>query len=124
MKICDDHWLQLRKAIDDRGLGPFVAKNEEHAADNLMSQIRGTNTKENYDPLMSATYMIWSNALESFGMGIIQSDAPCPLCLLDKHVKECTEATCNKQTGTDWIGFAADGQIEEARQLGLLGEPN
>lgn len=124
MKLCDDHWLQLKQAIDDRGLGPFVAKDEEQGVDNLLSQIQGTDTKENYDPLMSATYMIWGNALESFGIGIIQPDAPCPLCLLDNHVAECTEATCNKQTGKDWIKFAADGQYEAAKELGLLGEPN
>lgn len=124
MKICDPHWQQLKQAIDERGLTPFVAKDGEHAAENMIAQLQGEDTKENFDPLMSATCMIWSNSLEAFGIEIIQPDAPCPLCLLDKHAKECTEEDCNKQSGTDWIGFAADGQVEAAKELGLLGEPN
>jgi hypothetical protein len=124
MKICDSHWQQLKKAIDDRGLSRFVSKDGEHAAQNMIAQ-QGTDTKDNYDPLMFATYAIWGNSIEAFGLDIMRPEAPCPLCVLDKHVKECTEEGCNmKQSGSDWIGFAADGQIDAATELGLLGKPN
>lgn len=124
MKICDSHWQQLRQAITDRGLAGFISKDGEHATENMVAQLQGTNTKENYDPLMSATFAIWGNALEAFGVEIVHEDAPCPLCVLDKHAAECTDVNCNKQTGTDWIGFAADGQVEVATEMGLLGKPN
>lgn len=125
MKICDAHWTELRKAIDDRGLTRFIAKDGEIAAKNMSAQIQGTDTEENFDPLMSAVFAIWGNSLEAFGLDIMKQDAPCPLCVLDKHVKECTDEGCTmKQSGSDWIRFAADGQMDVATELGLLGKPN
>jgi hypothetical protein len=124
MKICDSHWQQLRQAIDERGLMGFVAKDGDHAAQNMVAQLQGTDTKENFDPLMSATFAIWGNSIEMWGLEIVQPDAPCPLCLLDDHAATCTEASCARNTGTDWIKFAADGQVEAATRLGLLSKPN
>ena len=125
MKICDAHWQDLKKAIDDRGLTRFIAKDGEAAAKAMASQIQGGDEKESYDPLMGANFAIWGNALEVWGPGMMQEGAPCPLCLLDKHAKECAEPDCQfKQTGADWVTLAADAQMEYATELGLLGKPN
>jgi hypothetical protein len=125
MKICDAHWQELRQAIDNRGLTRIIAKDGEHAAKNMAAQLQGGDTKDNYDPLMSAVYAIWGNAIEAFGLDIMRPDAPCPLCVLDQHIKECTDEECGmKQSGSDWIGYAADGQIDAITQMGLLGKPN
>jgi hypothetical protein len=123
MKICQEHWNRLRTAIEERGLSHFVAKDGKVAANNMVAELQGANTKENYDPLMAANFAIWGNALECWGIEMMTSDA-CPLCALDKHAAECTEESCNKQSGSDWIRFAADGQFKVAQELGLLGEPN
>ena len=125
MKICDTHWQALRKAIDDRGLTRFISKDGEQASQNMVAQLQGEDTKDHYDPLMAAVFAIWGNAIEAFGLDIMRPEAPCPLCVLDQHVKECTDEGCTmKQSGSDWIGYAADGQIDAATELGLLGKPN
>ena len=125
MKICQEHWNQLREAIEQRGMGHLVAKNGETAAQNAVASLQGADTKETFDPLMNANFAIWSNSIQCFGIEIMAENAPCPLCALDNHVKECTDEKCQfKQTGADWIGFAADGQLENAREKGLIGEPN
>lgn len=124
MKICENHFEQLKQAIDDRGLTYLIAKNSLLAAQNFSEQARGIQTKENYDPLMSANWTIWGNALQCFGTEIMSPDAPCPLCILDDHAATCTDTKCIKDSGSDWIGFAADGQVEAAKKLGIIGEPN
>jgi len=105
--ICDAHWQELQKAVADRGLTHL------------------TQNGEDYDPLLAATFAIWGNSLEAFGLSILKPEAPCPLCVLDKHVRECTDESCeSKDTGSDWIRYAADGQMDQAAQQGLLGKPN
>jgi hypothetical protein len=120
MKICQMHWDKLRAAIEDRGLMQFVAKSGEKAAKQIVQQLEGDNSNSTYDPLMAANFAIWSNALAAFGIGMMNADAPCPLCLMDDHKKTCTKPGCEAQGGDDWIRFAADGQLEEARERGLV----
>jgi hypothetical protein len=124
-KICPEHWNQLREAIETRGMSHLIAKDGKVATDNVVASLQGIDTKENFDPLMSANFAILGNSVQCFGIDILGESAPCPLCLLDKHVKECVDPECQmKQSGTDWIGFAADGSLETARELGLIGAPN
>jgi len=124
MKICSAHWSALRTAIDERGLSSFVSKDGETAVRTLTAALQGTDGKDAFDPLLQANFAIWSNALESFGPDITKEDAPCPLCAMDNHAATCAEGGCKNETGADWIKFAADEQLENARQMGLLGKPN
>jgi hypothetical protein len=119
LKICEEHWNKLRAAIELRGLSRFVAGGAQKAVNLLASSASFGDT---FDPLMAANFAIWNNALEAFGLNMMVEDAPCPLCLMDKHAAECTEPDCKKNSGLDWIEFAADGQLEVARQKGLLPE--
>jgi hypothetical protein len=124
MKICDSHWSQLKTAIEERGLSAYVSKNGEAAVKTLVASAQGVEGKDAFDPLLQANFAIWGNALEAFGADIMTENAPCPLCALDHHATTCTKEGCPNETGADWIGFAADAQLENARQLGLLGKPN
>jgi hypothetical protein len=123
MKICTNHWTELKTAIDERGLSGFIAKNGEEAIKVLTASLSESKL-DAFDPLIQANIAIWGNALEAFGQDILKPDAPCPLCALDNHAKECKDASCQNETGADWIRFAADEQLENARQMGLLGKPN
>lgn len=122
MKICADHWGKLKAAIELRGLTYLVAASGEKAVAMLEARIADPKAdfKDTYDPLMAANFAIWNNALEAFGLGVMAEDALCPLCLMDKHAAECAEPECAKNSGLDWIEFAADGQLEVARQKGLV----
>jgi hypothetical protein len=121
LKICDDHWKKLRAAIELRGLSHLVIGSPEKAVNVLAAQASDSQGfKDTYDPLMAANFAIWNNALEAFGLNMMVDDAPCPLCLMDDHAAECTEPDCKKNSGLDWIEFAADGQLEVARQKGLV----
>ncbi len=51
-------------------------------------------------------------------------DAPCPLCRKNELEANCTLPNCNKQTGDDWVQFATNDQLEEARQRGLIPLPS
>jgi len=124
MKICSDHWAELRTAIDERGLSGFIAKDGEEAVKRLTSSLADSNALDAFDPLIMANIAIWGNALTAFGPDITKEDAPCPLCCMDDHAKNCTDVGCNNETGADWIKFAADEQLENARQMGLMGKPN
>jgi hypothetical protein len=86
----------------------------------LLWEHQGDNSSSTYDPLMAASFAIWDNALEAFGIEIMYADALCPLCLMDNHKKTCTEPGCEAQSGDDWIQFAADGQLEVARKMRLV----
>jgi hypothetical protein len=124
MKICQSHWDKLRTGIEERGLAHLVAKDGAKAAQQMANQLNGSDAAEDYDPLMAAYWALMGNSIKAFGVGAMQEDFGCPLCELDKHAVECKDEGCPKYTGTDWINFAADGQLSVAKEMGLLGEPN
>ncbi len=112
MKFCDPHWVALKKAIDDRGLGHLNSKSGEEAVARLLDQVDGPK-KQTYDPLMSAHNMITANAIHAGGLYLLTGDH-CPLCELDKHkaqMGECSE---------DWIKNAADGALRYCRENKLV----
>lgn len=138
MKFCHTHWDQLRKAIDDRGLTPFIAKDGKVAVAQLTKQIEtGDDTKATFDPLMSAHWSITTNAMQALDrVGINPlyllsdgSEAPdgrndCPLCELNYlHEQGCTNPDCtlDKKRGYDWmIDRAASDALSQAREYGLV----
>jgi len=124
MRICSDHWSQLRAAIEVRGLSKYVSKDGVAAAKTLTAAFTDGENKDAFDPLIQANFAIWGNALEAFGPDIMHEDAPCPLCALDNHATICKDEGCPRETGMNWINFAADAQLQNAKEMGLAGEPN
>src|SRR5258708_3288674 len=112
MRICDPHWNQLKTAIDERGLSGFVSKDGEAAVKIFVATASGAEGKDVFDPLLQANLAIWGNALEAFGPEIMSEGAPCPLCALDNHAAGCNDEGCPRETGMDWIGYAAEAQLE------------
>lgn len=137
MKFCDDHWNLLRAAIDQRGLSPFIAKNNRVAAYQTMTDInRGASGKDTFDPLMQAHWSIMGNAMDTLGRAgynplyLLSSETPppgrndCPLCELNwLHKESCTDQRCrlDKERGYDWmIDRAADDALHTAQEYGLI----
>lgn len=110
MKFCQDHWNNLREAISARGLDHLVARSGEEAIQRAEQEINNTATDANYDPLMSAHWMIMGNALQGSGLYLMTGDY-CPLCEV------------NKYGGSDqeWIDGATDAVLEYCKENYLTG---
>lgn len=116
MKFCQPHWDKLRKAIEECGLSHLIAKDGKEAAAKMVRQIEGTDVKNDYEPLLSAHWMICGNAINVFGYEIMFGET-CPLCYLDAH--QVGAPPDNKSD--DWIKCAADAELKFAKQQGLQG---
>jgi len=96
MKMCSDHWDALKQAIDKRGLTKYIAKDAQAAGKRIQHELEGTESPDDFDPLMSATWAIYGHATNLFGLVIIslKNDGAerCPLCMLAES----------------WIELAAD----------------
>jgi hypothetical protein len=117
MKICMPHWKELAAAIDERGLGKFVASNGAELKERLQAQL-GTPAEEKaagFEPLANANFAIWNNALGLGGLYLMGTDEQgnpfCPICEAVKN---------GVHDSAWWINSAADEQLERARELGLL----
>ncbi len=115
MRICPEHWKELRSAIDDRGLSGLIAGSGEKATAAMLRQIAGAEEPSDFDPLMNANWGIMNAALECGGLYLVGEDQTgsqyCPLCEVEKHAGEGTAA--------EWIRGCCDAQLEAARELGL-----
>jgi hypothetical protein len=107
--MCADHWAALRKAIDDRGLTPLVARSGEEAMASTVRQLEGQDTKADFDPLMNANWAIFGAFLHDTGIAGLSFEG-CPLCEVQK----------GSGLAEDWINGAADDQLTAARDLGLV----
>lgn len=134
MKFCQNHWSALKLAITKRGLGDFVSADGREAIQREISHMQGEpTTKENFDPLMGAHWMIANRAMQTLSaIGAnplaLMAENPehpeyeCPICYLNilsaEHDRTCTEPNCNKPKGLtfdDWIDSVADhikGEVE------------
>lgn len=87
MNICQCHWDKLKHAITSRGLGDFIAKDSGEALRQAKASLENPDELwiENFDPLMAANNMIFSQALHAAGLAMMAPDEttgkpPCPLC--------------------------------------------
>ena len=133
MKFCQPHWDALRAAIEARGLSALVAESGEKAASNLVSELTGGPSIDNFDPLMGAHNAILSRAMDEIRDRYTQNPlmvmAPeekhpewaCPICALNwchaEHERLCVQEGCNWPKGYDWtdemITGAADFMVRE-----------
>lgn len=111
MKMCQDHWEQLRTAIDRRGFSPstyeeLVEGSEDTPIDFL-------------DPLMGAYVLVMETTLEEIKDRYDQnplmimadpSEHPewaCPVCALNwchaEHLRLCNQAGCDYPKDWDWV---------------------
>lgn len=136
MRFCQTHWDKLRDAIKKRGVIEFVAIDGVEAAKQMQSEIQGERkTKQNFDPLMAAHWMIVNNAMDQLKyigqnpliLMVSDPERPqleCPICCLNwlslEHDRACTDPNCKKPKGLtfdDWIDKAADGAVSALNDL-------
>jgi len=80
MKICTEHWAQLRADISKYGLDHLIAPGQA-AVDMLKRQIEGTEGALDFDPLMAANFQLMDTALSFVGLRMMEG-AKCPPCEL------------------------------------------
>jgi len=110
MKMCPTCWSSLKKAIEERGLGQFVAKSSEALAEKL--------TTVEFEPLMGAHNALVANALDAGGLELLAHEG-CPLCFL---IDRCACGMGERCSFRTWIDRAADDALTEAKRLGLVPE--
>lgn len=118
MKFCMDHWGRLKKAISERGLDHLIAEDGKSAADAVARQIKGEDDKSDFDPLMSATFAIYSAYIRDVGLSAMMADKDgsevCPLCGVANNPRS------RKGLDQNWIDGAAADSLEYARHIGLI----
>lgn len=113
MKMCADHWKDLKEAIDARGLSGFIG-DAKRAHQIMVDSIESPHAEAAFDPLLNANFAIWSNATRLGGLYMMTQKPDgyeyCPVCEWRAHLPEAV----------DPIVAAADEQLEKARSLGLV----
>lgn len=103
-KWCQAHWDMLREEVNAQGMGDMVSANGEIAAMRTVSELKGeADTKEMFDPLMRAFWMIENRLLEGLGAAVLHPDFGCPLCRIresrtDDGVCKCPNPGCPNRT--------------------------
>jgi hypothetical protein len=118
MKFCTPHWDQLKEAIRIRGLMHLVASSGEAAFERTVAELKGEETTANYDPLMTATYMIYGRAIDCGGLYLLAGDF-CPLCELDKNARNADGSIPQPLAATQWIEGCTDAVRDECVSKGL-----
>ncbi len=132
MKFCQPHWDTLRAALDQAGLGGFVAKDGQEALKKTVRSLENAaegaeDGAAQFEPLMGAHWAIVNNAMDFVGFALMVQNEDgsdrCPLCFITAdHKAKCTDPGCQIESYDHWIGHAVADQVANAKRLGLLGE--
>lgn len=116
MQFCMPHWERLKDAVRDRGMYHLVAKSGEEAHEAAVKQVQGDDSSEHWDPLASATWMIYGRFTEEVGLDAMVGDK-CPLC----ECREGFKAAQGIENGDQiWIDGCTDSLLQEARDRKLV----
>jgi hypothetical protein len=111
IKICEEHWSQLKTAIVDKGMGHLI-KSADEVRLAIEREINGESQLHDHDPLMSSNWAICSNALEAGGLYLMFGEEElCPLCELEKHTPA---------NASDWIEPCTNAELALCRERGLV----
>jgi hypothetical protein len=123
MKFCQSHWDALKAAIESRGLGHLVAANGRDAHARVVADLTGKSDVSDFDPLMSAHWMIVSRATQVLGIGIMCAKEDggeyCPVCEL---VTATPPPPAGHQYPTNELYFIdgpADAMLADCREMGI-----
>jgi hypothetical protein len=115
MKFCQPHWTALKTAVEARGLGHLIAANGRDAAARVAADLKGAAEVDDYDPLMSAHWMIVNRVLEHMGLALMFDDL-CPVCeAIEGHKQVMTRDEVEQY----YIDGPADAVLAHCRELGI-----
>jgi len=112
--FCQQHWDELKAAIEARDLMQFVAKDGKQAMENMVRDLEGQNTVVDYEPLLGSDFCMSNVAMSFYGLRMMaveegEEKPPCPVCMMQKM---------------PWIEWVASGALAEAIRRGLIADPN
>lgn len=119
MKFCQPHWDRLRAAIEARGLNHLVASNGRDAMARAVADIKGESDVSDFDPLMTAHWMIVGKVQESLGLSLYCGEAICPVCEILKDYPSVPAGFRYKDNESYFIDGPADAVLVMARDLGI-----
>lgn len=92
MKICPSHWNMIRSSVREYGMEHLGAKSGGQAVQDMVHDLEGTTTKDDFDPNMSHHWYWMNGALESGGLYLMGTNKDgsneshyCPLCEFASH---------------------------------------
>lgn len=106
MPWCQEHWDQLRKTIEDKGLGVFIAKDGQELANKITSKDENA-----FDPLFGSMIRINMKMMQSPGF-VREYISKCPLCTLI----DCGQP----KLVANWLNGVTSEALEYAVQEGLV----
>jgi hypothetical protein len=109
MKICPDHWHDLRNAIRQRGLWGLVAPSGYLERQVTEQELAATAT---LDPLKATSLMISDQAVMALGPYLLTCN-DCPLCELDRSL--------GRGLSLEWIEFDADMILQVCQERHMIG---
>ena len=123
MKICTQHWENLRIAIKSKGMWHLVAGSGEQLVERIKKELKDEATVE--DPLMAANMMIWSRAIKVGGIYLMgqKEDGSdyCPLCELDLHADpNDSNLKEGEKPSENWIEGCTEALRKENQAKGLI----
>ena len=109
MQFCSDHWAALRKAVDEAGLGEYVAPSGEELVDRIRL--------DGFDPLMGAHLALVQHIVRVTPVGavFIWTMDGCPMCYANEaHKTDCTN--CPKPEWSDrWFDQFIPNAVADQR---------
>jgi hypothetical protein len=112
MKICRDHWHELRNAIRQRGLWGYVSPNGYLPNHITERELTARPTQAPLDPLMATSLMISEQAVLALGPQLLHRP-DCPLCEVEQNL--------GKGLSLEWIDADADMILQVCRQRNMVG---
>ena len=121
MRCCTPHWEALKKAVVERGLWPLV-KTGKALEESIAAEFSESRASEDFDPLLRATLMIYSEAVTLGGMYLMSRDENgkeyCPLCEADENVKPPAEL--KMKVSQHWIEGCTDAILALCQEQGRV----
>jgi hypothetical protein len=112
MQMCRDHWMQMKSAIDERGLGALVSETGQEFTSKKLREREAGPSVDSFEPLMGAYYALVHH-LAHISPHILRI-VGCPLCYAKEiHKRVCMRAGCPPEYYDYLIDLAADEQVEE-----------
>lgn len=126
MKFCEKHWTAIREAVRARGLGHLISATGRDAVARTMAELQGKAEPDDFDPLMSVTWMIYGKGVQyfpylMFGPEPERGLPDCPICeAVRRHPTPCPHGCTAEAYERWWIDGPADAALQLAREKGLV----
>lgn len=93
LTLCPYHWEQLQSAMESRNLSQYCPKHGDEVQDRLKKQSEGDHSISSFEPVITASNIIISNAISQSQGSLIDNEignmdeTKCPVCYIkDVHI--------------------------------------